>query len=97
MKRISSAPTALLPLLAAAILMCDNGCATSPNSPAGKKSVASDEWVMLPPATGSNIPRRVRRSELGTAASATNVESVSGEALSNPDRSTALPMGSSGK
>ena len=97
MKRIPGAPTALLPLLVAAILVCDNGCATSPSSPAGKNSVAGDEWVMLPPATGSNIPRRVRRSELGTAATATNVESVSGDALNNPDRSTALPMGSSGK
>ena len=97
MKRISSAPTALLPLLVAAILLCDNGCATSPSSPAGKKSVAADEWVSLPPATGSNLPRRVRRSELGTAASATPVDSVSSEALNNPDRSTALPMGSSGK
>lgn len=91
--RLTSCGSRTLPLLflAAAVLSTEPGCASSK-----KGSVAEDEWVTLPPATGSNIPRRVRRSELGTAATSGNVETVSGQALMNQDRVTALPQ-SSGK
>ena len=82
-------------LAAVAIVAGESGCSTSPNSSAGKKPAANDEWVMLPSSTGSNIPRYVRRSELGTAAAATNVETVGGQALNNPDRD--LKAGSGGK
>jgi hypothetical protein len=40
------------------------GCAIVEAAKNGGKSKDSDEWVTLPPKTGSNIPRRVRKSDV---------------------------------
>lgn len=48
------------------------------------KSADDDQWVTLPPETGSLIGRRVRKSDLGKPdPSTTNVVTVSGEALNS--------------
>jgi hypothetical protein len=38
------------------------GCMTQPKTDA--KNAADDEYVTLPPKTGSNLPRRVKKSDL---------------------------------
>jgi len=51
------------PVLAALVLLLTfSGCAT-PRSTAEKAKAADSEWVTLPPVTGSNLPRRVRRTQ----------------------------------
>jgi uncharacterized lipoprotein len=44
----------------AAILIA--GCATNPKQESQKKD--DDEYVMLPPRTGSNVPRKVKKSDI---------------------------------
>ena len=49
------------------------GCTTTGSE---KTATADDEWVTLPPETGSRLPRRVRRSEIekGTTGSKVTVQ-----------------------
>ncbi len=49
-------------LAALALLLTFSGCATQQTT-AEEAKAANDEWVTLPPATGSNLPRRVRRAQ----------------------------------
>lgn len=70
------------PVLAAlALVVFSTGCTTP--SPATKPKAADDEWVTLPPATGSNVPRRVRRSEIESAGTTSNVQTMGADALQN--------------
>ena len=53
-------PSALLLLLLAAIAI--TGCTTPPKT--AEQKTKDDEYVYLPPATGSNVPRRVKKADL---------------------------------
>ena len=54
----------LLLLFILMLAMDCGGCAIVEAAKNGGKSKDSDEWVTLPPKTGSNIPRRVRKSDV---------------------------------
>ena len=53
-------PSALLLLVLAAIALA--GCTTPPKT--AEQKAKDDEYVYLPPATGSNVPRRVKKADL---------------------------------
>ncbi|HVU23302.1 MAG TPA: hypothetical protein VHE13_04195 [Opitutus sp.] len=99
MKSIPRVSAALVPLaLAITFLATEPGCATPEKAEAKKKADADDPWVTLPPKLGSNVPRRVRRSQLTAeeAASVTPTENVSGEAFMRNVRPQGPPPGAKG-
>jgi hypothetical protein len=61
-------------LLTATLAFGEFGCQhpSAKNGTTQVQSADKDEWVELPPATGSWIPRRVRRSELASAQAASD-------------------------
>jgi hypothetical protein len=83
-------------LVAVAIIaLALSGCATQ-RSADQPPLAAGDEWVTIPPATGSNVPRRVRRSELAGQAGGTNLDVISGSALMNSVRPNGPPPNAKG-
>ena len=98
MKSTSRVPAVLLSFLAAVLVLAiEPGCTTTPKTQASKKTTADkDEWVTLPPALGSNVPRRVRRSQLGSDTTASGVDNVSGEAVMRNVRPEGPPPGAKG-
>ena len=84
-----------MPFMAAlALFTTGTGCtAPSAKAPDAAKTAASDDWVTLPPATGSNVPRRVRRSELQGELNASNVGVISGKTLTDQVRPNGPPPG----
>ncbi|HWA88031.1 MAG TPA: hypothetical protein VG710_17515 [Opitutus sp.] len=85
-----SAPLATI-LLATTFLAIEPGCTTPQKSAAQQKSDADDPWVTLPPKLGSNVPRRVRRSQLTAEEAASASGNVSSEDLMRNVRPESVP------
>jgi hypothetical protein len=87
----------LLLLSVLSVFAIEPGCTTRTVQTTDKaKLAADDDWVTLPPATGSNVPRRVRRSELQAEAQASGVDVISGKALLDQTRPGGPPPGAKG-
>ena len=83
-------------LFASAVLGIEPGCVSPKKTDVAKKTADDDEWVTLPPLLGSNIPRRVRRSELYKQQGSSPVDNVSGEAVMSNVRPQGPPPSAGG-
>lgn len=52
--------------LAALALICLTGCTTKPKEAKAEEAAAEEEYVYVPSSTGSNLPKKVKKSDIVT-------------------------------
>ena len=50
--------------LAGLALLCLTGCATKPKEAKAEQAAAEEEYVYVPSSTGSNLPKKVKKSDI---------------------------------